>query len=94
MDDPDAPVGPWAHRFNTPYEFFRVPLINHLCPHLMSKRLRLGGRTELGQRGLRLRHGADKGEFHVLLTKDEYKKHSRRLVALYALDFDVQVVQE
>ncbi|MCQ3973380.1 MAG: hypothetical protein DPW09_08055 [Anaerolineae bacterium] len=55
---------------------------------------RLGGRTELGQRGLRLRHGADKGEFHVLLTKDEYKKHSRRLVALYALDFDVQVVQE
>lgn len=31
--------GSWAHLFNTPYEFFRVPLINHLCLHLVSKLL-------------------------------------------------------
>jgi len=51
----------------------------------------LGGRAELGQRGLRGQHAREKGEFHILMTKREYKDSSRRLSALYALNFDVKV---
>jgi hypothetical protein len=47
---------------------------------------------EIGQRGLRTQHAEERGEFHVILTWDEFHAHSKRLSALYALGFDVRVV--
>lgn len=51
----------------------------------------LGGRAEAGQRALRTQHAQEKGEFHVLMTRREYKENAKRISALYALNFNVQV---
>lgn len=51
----------------------------------------LGGRAEMGQRALRTRHANEKGELHILMTPYEYKDNAKRLIALYALSFDVKV---
>jgi hypothetical protein len=54
-----------------------------------------GGRQEAFQRVFRLQHpqngSGPRGEFHTILTLDEYHKSSRRLSALYASSFDVQI---
>lgn len=51
----------------------------------------LGGRAEAGQRALRTQHAGQKGELHILMTRREYTENAKRLSALYALNFDVQV---
>lgn len=51
----------------------------------------LGGRAEAGQRALRTQHAQERGELHVIMTRSEYKANAKRLSALYALNFSVQV---
>lgn len=52
----------------------------------------LGGRAEAGQRALRTQHAEERGELHILMTKGEYNENQKRLSALYALNFEVNVV--
>lgn len=52
----------------------------------------LGGRAELGQRGLRTQHAKEQGELHILMTPKEHKDSSKRLSALFSLGFDVKVM--
>jgi len=52
----------------------------------------LGGRAQLGQRALRTAHASQKGELHLVMTRQEYNASARRLSALYALDFEIKVM--
>lgn len=52
----------------------------------------LGGRAEAGQRALRTQHAEERGELHILMTKGEYNENQKRLSALYALNFEVNVM--
>jgi DNA or RNA helicases of superfamily II len=52
----------------------------------------LGGRAEAGQRALRTQHADERGELHIIMTREEYRRSSSRLAALAALHFDVKIV--
>lgn len=53
-----------------------------------------GSRRQELQRFGRLLHSRFKGQYHVLMTKDEYEDHKKRLLGLYERGFRVVIVQE
>jgi len=52
-----------------------------------------GSRRQEGQRIGRLFHGIEKGEHIILMTENEYEKHSKRLFAIYERGFKIEIVR-